>query len=557
MQRTKNKTVIPFKQDGELFYRIGVRYANKRLFNTSIKYLEKAVKMESFNADFQFNYACVLAELKESKKSNLTLLNILKNIDPTLTECYFGIGCNYFDLGSLKKAKEYFEKYIYFDPNGQFVDEAYDIIYYLQIYENVGPSKNSSKYFSKVAKEGKELLKSGQYSKACEKLEKTIEIDPESAEARNDLSIALYCRGEELRAISIAKSVLKLEENNVTANCNLLLFYATSRMLKEYNEQLKVVTALEANDKENFIKILDTFIKLEDHLNIIRIMVSYLKENTEPTFYHLVAIAFFNLKQYENSKEIWDALRECYPQYNLISNYFSQINDAAIGEKESSQKLEYTTKLPEAEETFYLDKLNQSIKQGITQIKEYWKKDEAFRDTLQYYLYEGSIDLKKKIIDIVKQLDEIEIKKLVMDMVDQIFVNEEVKNYIIKIFNLKKREISNENIKKNELKLVASLKIAHSEWQKEWDAVIDCALTKSEVNYRSNYKKELKSIWMKLVDKYKVKGFPKIDKHEIWAAVIEYIYCSKHLISVSKKSLAEKYNISTSTLSSKLRDYEI
>ena len=104
-----------------------------------LKYLEKAVVTEPFNADFQFNYACVLAELKESKKSNLTLMNILKNIDPTLTECYFGIGCNYFDIGSLKKAKEYFEKYIYFDPTGQFVDEAYDIIYYLQIYENVGP----------------------------------------------------------------------------------------------------------------------------------------------------------------------------------------------------------------------------------------------------------------------------------------------------------------------------------------------------------------------------------------------------------------------------------
>ena len=74
--------------------------------------------------------------------------------------------------------------------------------------------------------------------------------------------------------------------------------------------------------------------------------------------------------------------------------------------------------------------------------------------------------------------------------------------------------------------------------------MIDCALTKSEFSYRSNYKRELKSIWMNLIDKYKVKGIPILKRHEIWAAVIEYIYCSKHLIRVSKKSLAKKYNIS-------------
>jgi tetratricopeptide (TPR) repeat protein len=556
LQKVGKNTVIPFKQDSDLFYRIGVRYANKRLFSTSIKYLEKAVTAEPFNADYQFNYACVLAELKESKKSNLTLMNILKNIDPTLTECYFGIGCNYFDMGSLKKAKEYFEKYIYFDPTGQFVDEAYDIIYYLQIYENVGPSKNSSKYFSKIAKEGKELLKNGQFLKACTKLEKTIEIDPEAATPRNDLSIALYCAGNETRAISMAKSVLKLDAENVTANCNLLLFYATSRMLKEYNEQLKVVSGLEANDKENFIKILDTFIKLEDHLNIIRIMINYLKENTEPIFYHLVAIAFFNLKQHENSRDIWDSMNSCYPQYNLIANYFTKINNAVLEGKSKCENLDYTTKLPEQDEILFMNKLKQVISSELLQIKEFWKNDREFKDILQYYLYEGSIDIKRNIIEVIHKANDDEMILILTAMLDQVYVSKEVKNFIIKTLGIKNHNINTFDNEKSDLQIVKALKIAHSEWQKEWDAVIDCALMKSEFSYRSNYKRELKSIWLNLVEKNKIKGIPNIKKHEIWAAVIEYIYCSNHLIRVSKKSIAKKYNISTTSLSSKLKDYE-
>ena len=110
MKNKIERKIVKYRRDAELYFRVGTKYVDRRCFSSALKFISTAVEMEPFNADYKFNLACVLAELKDTKKSNTILKDILKNIDPTLSECYFGIGCNYFDMGSLKKAKEYFEK---------------------------------------------------------------------------------------------------------------------------------------------------------------------------------------------------------------------------------------------------------------------------------------------------------------------------------------------------------------------------------------------------------------------------------------------------------------
>jgi tetratricopeptide (TPR) repeat protein len=138
MNKRKPIDLVSLRNDPEFYFKIGQKYVKKKSLGTALRFINRAVDIEPYNADYQFNFACLLAELKQPGKSNDILLSILKNIDPKLTECYFGIGCNYFDLADFIKAREYFEKYVYFDPDGQFIDEAYDILNYLQFYGDAG-----------------------------------------------------------------------------------------------------------------------------------------------------------------------------------------------------------------------------------------------------------------------------------------------------------------------------------------------------------------------------------------------------------------------------------
>lgn len=66
----KRKNIISINQDAEFFFRAGMRCISKKKFQSALNYLSKAAQMDPFNADYQFNLGCVLAELKQVK--NLT-----------------------------------------------------------------------------------------------------------------------------------------------------------------------------------------------------------------------------------------------------------------------------------------------------------------------------------------------------------------------------------------------------------------------------------------------------------------------------------------------------
>ncbi len=292
LKKTGLKKVVPFRHDAEIYYNIGLKYAGRKKFAMSARFFERAAEKEPFDADYQFNLACIYAELRQTEKSNKIMLDILKYIDPTLSECYFGIGCNYFDMGNFKKSREYFEAYTRFDPDGQFAEETSDIIYYLQIYEDIGHDGKRGKLAGKLAAEGRRMLDEGMYAKACTKLEKAVEIDTGAISFRNDFSMACFFTGQINKAISLAKSVLKLQTDDITANCNLTLFYEYDQEFELYERQLKLISKLRAKNQDEFMKLIETYIKLKQSSHIKDFLKKFLK----------------NSKRFINKKEIRSVL---------------------------------------------------------------------------------------------------------------------------------------------------------------------------------------------------------------------------------------------------------
>jgi len=397
--------VILYRRDPDVYFRVGLRFAEKQRFYDAKKFFEKAAEGEPFNADYQFNLACILSELKETRKSNKILKGIIREIDPTLAECYFGIACNYFELGNLKKAREYLEKYVQLDINGEFVDEAYDILCYLQIYDNAGTERQRQKTVAKLANEGRKLLDEGLYSEACHKFEKVVESEPCLVGPRNDLAIACFLSGNIDRAVSLAASVIKLEPNNLLAHSNLALFYARSNNIEQYKKQLEVLSALAIKDEGQFLCDLRKFLKV------------------------------------------------------------------------------------------------------------------VVKDVNTDY------DMKTSIIEIIER----RIKEFSNNRDDSEFTG---------------------NTSDNTCRFVPV-------WKDEWEKVIECAESFREPGYKSSYVNDLKKIWIDFVNRLSPEEMPRIAKTAVWAAVLEYVYCCRNLISVSRKKLAEKYNVSVSSISSKLKYFKL
>lgn len=555
MKRKKDRTIIEYRRDAELFFRIGAKYIDKRRFPEAMRFLNKAVELEPFNADYKFNLACVYAELKQTRKSNTILRDILNNIDPTLTECYFGIGCNYFDLGNLKKSKEYFEKYIYFDPEGQFVDETYDILYYLQVYDDVGLDDGRGRSFAKYCREGKKLIQEKDYKNACIKLGKAIELDPKAVGPRNDLSLAYFLSGEKGKAVSLSKSVLKINVNDVTANCNLAVFYADMKRNDLLEKQMAVLEELKTVSREDLSKLVYTYAGLGKHNKIVTALARHpgsLSENINVEFLQFLVIALYNLKEFDSAGEFLQAIRLHCPQYNLVTDYISGINEEAASGSGEQKDLGYDYKLPVEMESEYIVKAYSYLQMEASMIKKAIHKDSLVRDVLMYFLFMGEESLSSLILVKLVELEDTGVRKLVEKAVKNFDRSDLLKKGIVKAFKLKVRR--RPHIVEPAYSRPEIVKREKITWEKEWEEIIECAMQKKEFIYKKTYKSELKSILTNYIGMMGHERLPVIKKREAWAAALEYVYCNLHLIRVSKKTLAEKYNVSAASITNILKN---
>jgi tetratricopeptide (TPR) repeat protein len=264
LNKRENKNIVAFRQDAEFFFHIGLKHADHARFGAALRYLRKSVELEPYNTDYQFNMACVLSELKESKDSNDILHNIIYNMDPTFSDCYFGMGCNYFDMNELDKAQESFERYLSHDPDGPFADDAQDIIFYLQIYNKPETAVRKRRVLARLLKEGKRFMEEGDHNRALASFDRVLEMDPDGVEVRNELAVACFMSGDVDRAMSLANSVLKLEPENINAWCNLILFYSQTGNQELYGESIEVLSQITIQTQKDFIKLFFILLSMQE-----------------------------------------------------------------------------------------------------------------------------------------------------------------------------------------------------------------------------------------------------------------------------------------------------
>ena len=240
LQAQKNGVMLQFSRDHDLYFKVALKRFDNSDYPGALKFIDIAIEKDPYNTEYLYNKACLLAELKRTRESVRLLNYIIWNIDPTYTECYLGLCCNYFELGNFDKALLYFDKYVMMEEYGEFYKTAHDILYYMEMLEESGECQSDIRmYISEKARmlswdsstkfqaSGSSHLLHGNIKEAIRQFERSIKEYPEAINSRIRLSMAYYMNGELARAKLLAGSVLKMQEGNYMAKLCLALYYST------------------------------------------------------------------------------------------------------------------------------------------------------------------------------------------------------------------------------------------------------------------------------------------------------------------------------------------
>ena len=548
----KVRKVVPFEQSGEFFHRKARKHVENNNYINALSYYRKAIEKDPGNLEYALDLAEVFTEMGYFSESNQILFSVLQK-DPSRSDCYFAVGCNFLGLQEYPKAEECLEKYLDLDEFGLYSEEAQDLLevlqsqeFYLDLINDVDPGKE--KVFT-IATRGKDFLDKGDYKRAVRELEKVVKKEPDLIFARNNLALAYFCTGKLDKAIETCRSILAEYPFNVHANCNIALFLYEKGDLKASNKHIDTVLDLPVEDPEELYKIVVTLCEMKQHRKANQLLKQLLQYKPYDTkLLHYMAVSYYNLKVFKTAYKYWDKVEKISPN-NTISSYYKHYVKGIIRNEKEFTELPYNFQVPYDEIIRRVKKINELLKLPRVDLTDKWKNGDSLASLLSWGLDLNDALIKKAILNVVASFRDEKAEKFLREFILRKSEGEEqIKEALTLLKDMNASEPYLAYVGDNIVEV--NVKISQRQISEDiLKQIPDMAVASMETMYLNDFEEGVRGIWDCVVDHWELEGgMPEIRKAEGWAAALELFYYIQENMPVNRTELADSYHVAYSTM---------
>jgi len=316
-----------YRNNPEFYFSKGLRFANKKNLSEAYRNLTKALELEPDNSEYKFNMACFLSELQRPNEANRLFSDILINFEPTMYDCFFGLGCNSFEVGNNEKAAEYFDKYLYFDAEGEFSYEITEMSFYLKLYSEVSHNNRFLKTSASNLKKAQKYLLENNKEKAVNCLYRSVSANPLDREARNFLTLVLLDIRQYIRAGYINSTVGMIDGEDVWSNClgTYLLHQAKKKV--SLSHSLDMLPYLPVESREDLLCIATTLIMFHRNEELVRFIEVYSANHKDQLIYSILLLGYAVTGKTEKAAELSRISAGCFSREPKIDGWMSHVID--------------------------------------------------------------------------------------------------------------------------------------------------------------------------------------------------------------------------------------
>ncbi|MGA9174154.1 MAG: tetratricopeptide repeat protein [Thermoactinomyces sp.] len=528
----KNEKIVRLRMDAGFFFERAVRSLDRHRYDKAVKYFRLAMELEPDNPVNYCNLAGILSELGRFEESNEVLGKVLDEVDPELYECLFYMANNAANMGDLELAEDYLLEYLTLDPNGEYAEEAEDMLHMLA--EEMGrPPKETvpvglPPYMLKH-EEARTHLEEGRFLQAIGLLREIIEEHPEFMAARNNLALAYYYTGELEEAMKLIEQVLKIDPNNLHALCNLAVLSHHMGEAEKTESIIQMLKKLVPFHQEHTYKLATTLGILGEHRVAYELFVRLIKLEGvhEPSLYHYAAVAAWNSGRYERARAFWKKAAAVHPESEVPAFYLEHMDEWL--QLEEVPKVYYHYQLPFEEQFLRIEPGNRS-----SELLQQIKSNPLIRSSFFWALGRGDRETKLHVLRLLGWIADDEVRSLLKAFIEQ---DEDHELREVALFLLRHIEATTAG-RKNEK--------TESDRDK-WKEVLDCCLENIPSGF-SHLQKAIERLWTEWMT-HSPEQFTSVRKVEGWAAALEYLAAKYHGFALTQKEVAEKYKVSLSTVS--------
>ncbi|AZH27549.1 tetratricopeptide repeat protein [Paenibacillus sp. M-152] len=548
--------IIALRFDASFFFEKAVRSLDRNHYDKALKYFRKAVEYEPDNPVNHCNMAGILSEMGDYAGSNEILSSVLSDVDSSMTECYFYMANNYANMEQFEEAEKALVTYLEEDEEGQFLDEAEEMMELLY-YELDRPTKlNRIKARQGVVEhdQARVLLEEGKFAQAAQLLKQISEEQPDMFAARNNLALAYYYMGLFQNAKATIIQVLEDEPGNLHALCNLAIFYQHEGGGPELDRLVQTLAVTIPFQEEQVFKLATTMGILgrheEAYRHFRRLLHGNGENNADASLYHYTAVAASNTGRYAEARRLWSHLQKQDASSEVPRFFLSRLEELQQ-EGTPLQVLSYHYHLPFEEQFRMWEKF------GAEQVPDSMKKDPLIRSSFFWALRHGDRATQLQVIQALSLIGDDEVRQALESFVEDPVQDSELKRRALQVLQeLAEQEVQNTHAKTEHPERLEAEKdpyttegdISASPVDPQWQAVLDKVLTVMSKSSDPAMQHDLRSLWQEYLDRL-APEVPMVQHTEGWAAALEYLTAKMHHHSVTYQEVADRYGISVSTVS--------
>lgn len=538
--------VISLKMDATFFFERAVRSLDRLHYDKALKYFRKAVDYEPDNPVNHCNLAGILSEMGMFADSNRILKQIIDEVDPSMTECYFYMANNYANMEDFENAEKAIIQYLEKDPNGQYLEESEEMIELLS-YELERPTRLTfvkSRESMFEHDKARSLLEEGRFGEAVRVLNRLVKKYPDFLAARNNLALAYYYMGQFDKAMETIVQVLELDAGNLHALSNLAIFYQHFGAEQELEKLLSLLRKTCPFHHDHVFKLATTMGILGEHETayvLFRRLIKSGEAGEDPCLFHYTAVAAYNIGRLNEARKYWQQAEKLDPHSHIPRFYLSQL-EKVPSEEAGKPYFSYHYHLPFEEQFRTMVKTKDALPDSL-------KRDPLVRSSFFWALRHGDVEAKLQVIQAFGIIADAEVEEALREFLLEPGEDDYLKR--VALFALRSMGVNEplQAVMAGQPITLPATPVSPDlpVWEPKWQRVLELALQNMQKRYDMIQQYDMETLWVEYLSRA-YPSVPVIHKPEGWAAALEYLTAKMHRRAISYEEVAKRYQISVTTI---------
>lgn len=315
-EKDTRKNVVSFIPNGEFYYKKAVQALNRDQYEKAQKYLRRAVELSPDDSLILLQYAIVEMEADHLDHA-LELLRKANEIDPNEPEIVLFLAEASAQAGITEDAKLFAEEYLRIDSEGEYAEEAIEIIdFATSMADHMTPLESRDRESVYLQDKARQLMEQGKLDEAISILENIVTDYPDFWAAYNNLSLAYFYKGDAEQARALLHEVLRGNYGNLHALCNLTVMAYYQKDEEELQALTELLVKLCPYSFEQRYKLGATLALIGQYKEAYKWLhtLKYHGFDGDAGYYFWLSHAAYFIGKVDEAKEIWEKLIEIDPE---------------------------------------------------------------------------------------------------------------------------------------------------------------------------------------------------------------------------------------------------